>query len=220
MKTPFKGLGNSALRSKIVVKNNKYLIGVADLDVNKKKLSINMEGKFKKITDCLLVVNATSLDDYYQLRFLVSTEKRNFVAMLTYPNGNLGTEILLSFDSIINFDVKLQLGTPIEFLQNVLIIAKLKPEEVRIIGKIDNFQLEYILFKANFRLTWNVLSLGFNGIWHYEGLTDFEYVYKLYTPIRNYEENGVTAKLIINDGLDLGFSVQLSIFKVCFLVKV
>lgn len=130
-RTPFNGLSNGALVSKIMLKNNKYLRGVADLDVNHKKVSINMEGNFHKITDCLLIVNATSLDDHYQMKFLISTEQRHFAAMLTYPNGNLGTEILLSLTSIVNFDVKLQLATPIEFLQNVLIVAKLKPDQVK-----------------------------------------------------------------------------------------
>lgn len=130
MKTPFSGLGNSALLGKIVIKNNKYMKGVADLDINRKKISINMEGKFRKLTDCMLIMNATSLEDFYQLRFLISTEKRHFVAMLSYPSGSLGTELLLSLNSIINFDVKFQLATPIEFLQNVLLVAKLKREEV------------------------------------------------------------------------------------------
>lgn len=131
-KTPFSGLTNGALVGKIMLKNKTYLRGVADLDVNHKKVSINMDGYFKKVTDCMLIVNATSLDDHYQLNFMISTDRRHFVAMLTYPSGNLGTEILLSLSSIMDFDVKLQLATPIEFLQNVLLIAKLKSEQVSV----------------------------------------------------------------------------------------
>lgn len=129
-KTSFTALRDVSLVSKIFVKENKYLRGIADLDINHKKLSVNMEGKFKKITDCFLIVNATSLDGQYQIKYLISTEKRHLVAMLTYPTGNLGTEVLLGFNSILDFDVKLQLATPIEFLQNVLLVAKLKPEQV------------------------------------------------------------------------------------------
>lgn len=132
-RTPFKGMTNGALVSKIMLKDNKYLKGVADLDLNYKKLSIFLEGKYKKLTDCLLVVNASSLDDHYQMKFLISTEQRHFVAMLSYPTGNLGTEVLLAMNSIVDFDIKFQLATPIEFLQNSLIVAKLKPEQVKLI---------------------------------------------------------------------------------------
>lgn len=77
----------------------------------------------------------------------------------------------------------------------------------------------YFFFQANFRATWNVLSLGFSGVWHYDGITDFEYVYKVFTPLKNFEENGVAAKLIIDEGLDFEMSVQLSIYKVCIIVS-
>lgn len=163
-KTPFNGMRNGALVSKIMLKNNKYLRGVADLDVNHKKVSINMEGKLNKITDCMLIINATSLDDKYQLKFLISTELRNFVAMLTYPGGHLGTEVHLSLTSIVNFDVKLQLATPIEFLQNVLVVAKLKPEQVTFLEETQDKIYRYIFsgrFSAimehtRFRIFWRV----------------------------------------------------------------
>lgn len=68
--------------------------------------------------------------------------------------------------------------------------------------------------QADFRLKWNLLSLGFSGVWHYKGFTDFEYVYKIYTPLKNFEENGVVGKLIIIEGIDMEMSVQFSIYKV------
>lgn len=152
IKTPFSGLRSGALVSKIILKQNKYLKGVADLDVNRKKTSINMEGKFKKITDCMLVINATSLDDHYQLKFLISTEKKHFVAMLSYPSGNLGTEVYLYLNNIIDFDIKLQLATPVEFLQNVLLIAKLQPEEVRynLLAKWNQVNISGVTLIGNF----------------------------------------------------------------------
>lgn len=59
------------------------------------------------------------------------------------------------------------------------------------------------------------MSLGFFGVWHYESITHFEYVYKVFTPITNFEENGVVAKLVIDEGFDSEMSLQLSIYKVC-----
>lgn len=64
-------------------------------------------------------------------------------------------------------------------------------------------------------MSWNVLALGFSGVWHYVGLTDIEYAYKIYTPLQGFEENGVVAKLIIDEGLDFEMSLQVSIYKVC-----
>lgn len=62
----------------------------------------------------------------------------------------------------------------------------------------------------DFRLGWNKLVAGFTGVWHYVDLTDFEYSYKIFTPIEGLEENGVVAKFVLKDGLDSEFTVQLA----------
>lgn len=41
-------------------------------------------------------------------------------------------------------------------------------------------------------------------------------MYKIYTPLENFEENGVVAKLIFDEGVDFELSAQLSIYKVSF----
>lgn len=128
--TPFKGLSNSYLISKLTIRDSRYLKGVAELEIDHKSFSINMDGKFRKLTDCMLIVNATTVEDEYQLRFIISTEKRHFVSMFSYPSGNVGGEVLLSLSSLVNFDIKLHLATPVEFLRNVIIVAKLKSEQV------------------------------------------------------------------------------------------
>ncbi|KAJ8955428.1 hypothetical protein NQ318_003526 [Aromia moschata] len=127
--TPFKGLKKGVLVSKIFLKNGNYVKGVAHVDVDNKKMTSNLEGKFVKITNCWLTVNATAAKENYQLRFKVSTEERHIVALLTYPTDSFGTEVLFSVNSLSNFDVKLHLATPVEFLRMVVVMAKLKPEE-------------------------------------------------------------------------------------------
>ena len=59
--------------------------------------------------------------------------------------------------------------------------------------------------------------IGFSGVWHYVNLTDFEYNYRIYTPVQGFEENGILAKLIYKDGLDFAVGVVLSDVKVVWL---
>lgn len=69
-------------------------------------------------------------------------------------------------------------------------------------------------FQADFRVGWNSLLLGFSGLWHYVNIIDFQYAYKIYTPIKDFEDNGVVAKLIYKEGLDFETSFKLSRYKV------
>ncbi|XP_056647213.1 uncharacterized protein LOC130451874 [Diorhabda sublineata] len=193
--SPFKGFKSGLLVSKIIIKDSNYIRGAAQLDLDHNQIDLDMEGKFIRLSDCMLVINATTIKDNYQLRFIISSAKRNFVSLITYPAGGLGGEILLSVNSITDFDVKLHLATPVEFLQDVIIVAKLKPHG------------------ADFRIGWNFLLLGFSGVWHYANAVDFDYSYKIYTPIEGFEENGIVAKLIFNEGLDFEFSSKFSYYK-------
>lgn len=78
----------------------------------------------------MFVANITTPDEKYQCQFKLSKKERHFVALITYPTGNLGTEVLFVLNDFTDFDVKLLLATPVEFLQYVLVIAKLKTGEV------------------------------------------------------------------------------------------
>ena len=60
--------------------------------------------------------------------------------------------------------------------------------------------------------------LGFTGVWRYVNVIDFEYSYKIYTPIEGFEENGIVSKLIFKEGLDFEVSIKLSQYKVCICV--
>lgn len=66
------------------------------------------------------------------------------------------------------------------------------------------------LFQVDLRAGWNSIVAGFSGVWHYVNISDFEYSYKLYTPIEGLEENGIVAKLIFKEGLDFEVSLKLS----------
>lgn len=143
----------------------------------------------------MLAFNVTTpMEQYSKImgRFGFSEENRHMVAMINYPKGVVGIEILLQISSITNFNTKFELATPVEFLQQVLVVGKVKPDQV------------------DFRGAWNSLLVGFTGIWHYRNLTDFEYSYKVFTPLDGYEENGIVAKLIFLQGLDFELSCRLS----------
>ncbi|XP_060537065.1 uncharacterized protein LOC132708634 isoform X2 [Cylas formicarius] len=193
--TPFKGFHRGVLVSKIYFTSDKYLRGVADLDVDHQKLIVNMEGKFKRLMDSMFVANVTSQDEMYQAKFKLSKAEKHFVALLTYPTGNMGSEILLQITNLTTFDAKLFLATPLEFLENLIIVGKLQQGQ------------------ADFRIGWNSLLLGFSGVWHYANIIDFEYSYKIYTPIKDFEENGVVGKLVLKVGLDFEVSLKLSLYK-------
>lgn len=58
------------------------------------------------------------------------------------------------------------------------------------------------------------MDFGFTGIWQWRSLLDFTYVYKLYTPLDGFEENGLVLKNVYGQGLDTELSVRLSKHKV------
>jgi hypothetical protein len=75
-------------------------------------------------------------------------------------------------------------------------------------------------WQIDFRCGWNALVIGFSGVWHYVNITDFEYNYRIYTPLEGFEENGILAKLIYKDGLDFAVGIVLSDIKViCYSVS-
>ena len=59
-----------------------------------------------------------------------SEAERHLVAQVKGPSGGLGVEILLSIVSTSNFDIRLTLLSPMEFLKKAVLIAKLKKSEV------------------------------------------------------------------------------------------
>lgn len=61
------------------------------------------------------------------------------------------------------------------------------------------------------------MEFGFTGIWKYISKLNFEYLYKLYTPLKGFEENGLVFKNVydVQEGaLDSEISIKLSKHKV------
>lgn len=135
LQSPFKGFNRGILLSKIFISNNKYIRGIADIDMDHKKFIASGEARFARLTDSMLVVNITTpIEKYKEItaRFGISDVERHVVAEIVYPEGSVGTEILFNVHSFSDFDIKFSLGTPIEFLQRILVVAKLKPKSVSV----------------------------------------------------------------------------------------
>lgn len=138
--SPFKGFNRGILVSKIFISNSKYIRGIADLDFDHKKFTASGEARFARMTDSMLVVNVTTpLEKYREItaRFGISDVERHAVAEIVYPDGSLGTEIMFNVRSFTDFDIRFSLCTPIEFLQRILVVAKLKPETVSGVLTLD-----------------------------------------------------------------------------------
>ncbi|XP_045482614.1 uncharacterized protein LOC123686485 [Harmonia axyridis] len=193
--TPFSGFNKGYLISKVMITKDRYLRGVADLDFDFKKFSISAEGRLKRLTNSMLTVNITTPIEKYSTitgKFGFIEDQRYLVAMVTYPSKIMGVEVLLSVQSLTEFDTKFILGTPLDVLQRVIVIGKLKPE------------------CADFRVGWNSLLGGFTGKWHYANRLDFEYSYIIYTPLEGFEESSVVLKVIVKEGIDVETSAKLS----------
>lgn len=81
----------------------------------------------------MFVCNITTpIEKYRKMvgRLGFSEEKRHLVAQVSYPTGRMGVEVLLELKAITNFNVQLSLGTPISFLREIFVVAKLKPDRV------------------------------------------------------------------------------------------
>jgi len=195
MVSPFDGYRKGALISRVRVSSDWDITGAADMNIDTRKYTLTLEGHLKKFSDSMLVFNITTPFHKYGTitgRFGYSEAERHLVAEVKGPSGGIGIEILLSILSLSDFDVKFSLQTPLEFLTKALVIGKLKKDMV------------------DFQCGWNALVIGFSGVWHYVNMTDFEYNYRIYTPVEGFEENGILAKLIYKDGLDFAVGIVLS----------
>lgn len=88
-----------------------------------------------KVTDNKFTFNiSTPVEKYKELtgRFGFSEEKRHFVAEVKTPSNLIGVELLFFLKNMSYFNVKLQLATPLLFMQNALLLGKLKSHEVMI----------------------------------------------------------------------------------------
>nr|CAD7263142.1 unnamed protein product [Timema shepardi] len=178
--SPFNGYRKGVMKSAWSFTNQWDIRGMADVDIDRRKYTLSIEGHLKEFSNSIFTFNITTPVPDFQFingRFGYSELRRHLVAEISSPIGATGIEILLSYNTFTNFDIKLSVATPLEFLRRAIFIGKLKEDNV------------------DFRIGWNSVVLGFSGVWHFREWTDFEYSYKLYTPLSGFEENGVILKL-------------------------
>lgn len=203
MRSPYEGYQTGALVTKFSMNRNKELLGAADFELESQKYTLLVEGHIKKITDNMLVINVTTpIDNFQKLtgRFGINERDKHAVAEIRSPNVALGVEALFAISTSTDFDVKFSVETPLEPFQKLMLIAKKKP-------KI-----------ADFRGAFNAFLLGFTGIWRFQNITDFEYSYRAFVPLRHFEENGVVARFIKTNTFDLELTAKLAQYKVGLLL--
>ncbi|XP_026671389.1 uncharacterized protein LOC108627461 isoform X2 [Ceratina calcarata] len=178
-------------------------VGATNLELDKKTYSGELVGDFHRIKESSMELNLTTPLEKFSFirgRFGLSESNRHIVAKLDTPSGSLGIEAICQlFTSNYQFHVLLSVATPLEILQETLLIAKLNDRE------------------ADFRVGYIQMLVGFQGVWHYHNITDFHYRYLLFTPIDSLKEAGVVAKLITSRrteddrlSIDTEFSIRLS----------
>lgn len=199
LRSPFDGYKSGALATKFSLSDKKELFGAADLDLEEKKFTLTLAGHIKKLTDNMLVMNLTTPIERFRHingRFGINDREKHLVAKIRGPTSSLGVEVLFSIVSSSQFDIKFDLATPLEAFEKVLLVGQLNPDSV------------------DFRGGWNKVVLGFIGVWRMENITDFEYSYKVFTPLENFEVNGAVAKLVKKENFDMEMSAQLSKYKI------
>lgn len=200
---PLVNYRKNELKCQLRIISNWKFLGVANLDLDKRKYTGRLIGDLTRWKESKIEFNVTTPLEKFAFvrgRFGLSESNRHVVAEVVTPNGPLGVEALCQiFPSTYDFDIKLMLATPIEVLQKAMLMAKLNQRE------------------ADFRLGYNNITAGFLGTWHYLNITDFDYSYVIFTPLEGLEECGVVTKLIVvrtePDGMldvDTEFSLRLA----------
>lgn len=196
--TPFQGYRKGFLRTEFILGHKRDIKGITYLDLEEKVFKIYVNGHMRRITNCMLVVNVTSpMIEFPQMtaRFGFVEAERHLVAMVVTTNSTTGIEVLLKLVSLQDFHVFGHVALPIQYLNRAMVIAKRAPEEL------------------DFRVGWGNMDFGFTGIWHWRSPINFQYLYKLYTPLEGFEENGLVLKNIYGSGLDTEISMRLSTHK-------
>ncbi|XP_028030625.1 uncharacterized protein LOC114243361 [Bombyx mandarina] len=193
--TPFQGYTKGFLRTEFLFGHKRDIHGITYLDLEEKVLKIYVNGHMRRITNCMLVVNVTSPTTELSqttARFGFVEADRHLVAIVVTPNSTTGIEVFLKLLSLQDFHVFGHVALPIQYLNRAMVTAKRAPQEV------------------DFRVGWNKMDFGFTAIWHWRAIVDFVYLYKLYTPLEGFEENGLVFKNIYGNGLDTELSIRLS----------
>lgn len=188
MQTPLKGYTKGALATKFSLSSAKALRGAAGFELEERKFTLAVDGSVKKLTDCMLTVNITTPIEKYRnivSRFGLQHKKRHVVAEVRAPIGALGIEFKFNVESKNRFDVIVNLETPIESFKKIMLIGKLRPEMVDFRGGLNTFVLGYV------------------GVSRKESMTDFEFSWKVYTPLDQFEESSLVVKFIRKQVFDM-----------------
>lgn len=188
LQTPLQGYSKGSLATKFSLSTAKALLGAADFELEEKKFTLAVDGMVKKITDCMLTVNITTPIEKYRniiSRFGLRNRKRHFVAEVRAPGGALGIEVKFAVEPMDNFDVIFNLETPMDSFKKIMLIGVLRPGMVDFRGGLNKFVLGYVcvLRKAS--------------------LDDFEYSWKVYTPLDHFEESSLVVKFIRKQMFDM-----------------
>lgn len=188
LKSPMKGYTKGALVTKFSLSSKRMLHGAADVELEGRKFTLAMAGTVKKITNCMLEMNVTTpIEKYRNIkgRFGLIDYNRHVVAEMRAPNAALGIEIKFAVNAINNFDIIFNVETPITSLEKAMLVAKLQSDVI------------------DFRAGRNQFVLGYVAVSRKVSFQDFEYSWKVYTPLPKFEESSLVVKYIQRKMVDL-----------------
>lgn len=200
-KSPLANYSSGVMLTKFSLTKDREILGVIDVDIDARIYSFTIEGYMKKLLDNMISFNLTTPIDtfpYLLGRFGIIELKKYVIAELRTSNKSLGIELLYDFNSITDFDLKFYLALPQPAFERVLAIGKIKEDTIHIEG------------------AWNQIDLGFKGVWRFLRYNDFEYSYLVFTPLKNFEENGLVVKFVAKDvqNFDIESSLKLGKYKI------
>ncbi|XP_070169221.1 uncharacterized protein Apoltp isoform X2 [Polyergus mexicanus] len=201
--SPLANYRKNELKCQLRLMTNWIFFGATNLELDKRKYTGRLIGDLVRWKESKVEFNITTPLEKFAFvrgRFGLSESNRHAVAEIITPNGPLGVEAICQlFTVTYDFNVKFMLATPVEVLQKALIVAKLNRRE------------------ADFRISYNNITAGFLGTWHYHNITNFDYSYIVLTPLEGLHECGVITKLIVIRtevenmlDIDMEFSLRLA----------
>ncbi|XP_067622386.1 uncharacterized protein Apoltp [Eurosta solidaginis] len=192
--SPHEKLRRGSLVTKFSLKDRVKIQGAATLTLNLREITLSMDGYVNKVNDNMILINITTpLNRLRNIngRFGFIEKKRHFVADIQTSSTTLGVEALFDITSLTDFDVRFSVGIPFINLKHTAIFSKLRRDAI------------------DMRAKWNNTIIGFIGVWYMNDLKDFEYSCKVFTPLKDFEENGYTVKLFKKDSLVLNLHCKL-----------
>lgn len=198
-RSPLVGYRLGGLYAKLALGDDQRLSGACAVDLESNRYRAFADGYAHRIMDSMISLNITTPVERFRhvvCRLGVSDRERHAVAEVRLPSSALGAELLWAVDGLADFDVLFSVETPLEAFQRVRLVGKMRPDTVDMRGVL------------------NRIVLGYVGVWRHASYRDFEYSYRVFTPLENFAENGVVAKCVLSDGIDVEFSGWVAKYKV------